>query len=255
MVDGVSVTPGNVAPSTVNQGRTLHHPRDSRRCLAMFSTVRHLTATIVGLNIPTLSHRKREARLRNTLKHANMRNAHLRKRTDLQIAKYVISTYLSGTAYELVMAQLVGSITKIRKRWSKNMRYCLSLYYKSPSTYRFLGNTFSIPSVRTLQKSVDTFQIYSEFSADLRSVLKKRVCTMSEKDILCNVCIDEMSLKCGFHYNVSKDRIDGFVNMDCGGSQEISKQALDFMATGLISNWKQPIGFLLVNPIYSQVGL
>ena len=69
---------------------------------------------------------------------------------------------------------------------------------------------------------------------------------MSEKDRLCNVCIDEMSLKCGLHYNVSKDRIDGFVNMDCGGSQEISKQALVFMATGLVSNWKQPIGFFLV---------
>ena len=67
-----------------------------------------------------------------------------------------------------------------------------------------------------------------------------------EKDRLCNVCIDEMSLKCGLHYNVSKDMIDGFVNMDCGGSQEISKQALVFMATGLASNWKQPIGFFLV---------
>ncbi len=76
----------------------------------MFSTVRHLTATTVDLHIPTLSHRRREARLRNKLKHANMLNAHLRKRTDLQIAKDVISAYLSGTAYVLVMAELVGSI-------------------------------------------------------------------------------------------------------------------------------------------------
>ena len=69
---------------------------------------------------------------------------------------------------------------------------------------------------------------------------------MSENDILCNVCSDDMSLKCGLHYNVSKDRIDGVVNMDCGGSQEISKQAFVFMATGLVSYWKQPIGFFLV---------
>ena len=152
--------------------------------------------------------------------------------TDLQIAKDVISTYLSGTAYELVMAQLDGSITKKRKRWSKNMKlYCLSLYYKSPSAYRFLRNTFSIPCVRTLQRIFDKFQIDCGFSADLLSVLKKRVSTMSEKDRLCNVCIDEMSLKCGLHYNVSK---------------EISKQALVFMVTGLASNWKQSIGFFLV---------
>ena len=76
----------------------------------MFSNVQHLTATIVDLNIPTLLHRRREARLRDKLKHDNMRNAHLRKRTDLQIAKDVISAYLSGTAYVLVMAELVGSI-------------------------------------------------------------------------------------------------------------------------------------------------
>ena len=59
--------------------------------------------------------------------------------------------------------------------------YCLSLYYKSPSAYRFLRNTFSIPSVRTLQRIFDKFQIDCGFSADLLSVLKKRVSTMSEK--------------------------------------------------------------------------
>ena len=183
--------------------------------------------------------------MKKKLKHANMRNAHLKKRTDLQIAKYLISTYLSGTAYELVMAQLVGSVSKRRKRWSKNVKlYCLSLYYKSPTAYRFLRKTFSIPSVRTLQRIFDKFQIDCGFSADMFSVLKKRVSTMSELDKLCNVCIDEMSLKCGLHYNVSKDRVNGFVNMDCGANQEISKQV--FMTTGLVSNLKQPIGFFLV---------
>ena len=153
MLYGVSVTPPNVAPYTVNHGRTLHQPRDSRMCLAcsVGPYCVAFTATIVDLNIPTLSHRRREARLRINLKHANMLNGHLRKRTDLQIAKYVISTYLSGTAYGLVMAQLVGSITNIRKRWSKTMKlYCLSLYYNNLRAYRFRRNTFSRPSVRTL---------------------------------------------------------------------------------------------------------
>ena len=48
------------------------------------------------------------------------------------------------------------------------MKYCLSLYYKSPSAYRFRRNTFSIPSVRTLQHFFDKFQIDCAFSADLR---------------------------------------------------------------------------------------
>ena len=54
MVCGVSVTSANVAPSTVTHGRNMHQPRDIRRCLAILSTERHLTATIVDLNVPTL---------------------------------------------------------------------------------------------------------------------------------------------------------------------------------------------------------
>ena len=54
MVCGVSVTSANVAPSTVTHGRNMHPPRDIRRCLAILSTERHLTATIVDLNVPTL---------------------------------------------------------------------------------------------------------------------------------------------------------------------------------------------------------
>ena len=51
---GDSVTSANVAPSTVNHGQILDQPRDIRKCLAMLSTVRHLTATIVEINVPTL---------------------------------------------------------------------------------------------------------------------------------------------------------------------------------------------------------
>ena len=54
MVCGVSVTSANVAPSTVTHGRNMHQPRDIRRCLAILSTERHLTATIVDLNVLTL---------------------------------------------------------------------------------------------------------------------------------------------------------------------------------------------------------
>ena len=54
MVCGVSVTSANVAPSTVTHGRNLHQPRNIRRCLAIRTTERHLTAIIVDLNVSTL---------------------------------------------------------------------------------------------------------------------------------------------------------------------------------------------------------
>ena len=54
MVCSVSVTSANVAPSTVTHGRNLHQPLDIRRCVAILSTLRHLTATIVDLNVANL---------------------------------------------------------------------------------------------------------------------------------------------------------------------------------------------------------
>ena len=42
-----------------------------------------------------------------------------------------------------------------------------------------------------------------------------------------------------------RDMIDGFEDIGSSGcSQGIGKQALVFMATGLFSNWKQPLDFL-----------
>ena len=109
-------------------------------------TTQSATPTKLRLRKQIAKHRRREARLRKKLKQANGLNAHLKKKTNmLQVAKDVIATHLSGTAYELVMAQLAGSVGR-RKRWSKNMKlYCLSLYYKSPTAYRFLRKTFFIP--------------------------------------------------------------------------------------------------------------
>lgn len=53
-----------------------------------------------------------------------------------------------------------------------------------------------------------------------------------------------MAVKAGISYNVCKDRIEGFENFgNIGVGQEVGKQALTFMATGIFSSWKQPLGY------------
>jgi len=124
--------------------------------------------------------------------------------------------------------------------------YCLCLYYKSPSAYRFLRKTFAIPCVRTLQRIFSNYVVDCGFSAGLFSVLKAKVATMKDAEKYCNICIDEMSVKAALSYNVPTDKITGFENMgSIGCGQGIGKQALVFMATGLFSNWKQPLGFFV----------
>ena len=194
-------------------------------------------------------YRKRASRWKKALTRANVVIAQLssKKHTDMDTAMCVIAKYLSGAAYHLVVAQLTISLKRNKKRWTKEMKlYCLSLYYKSPSAYRFLRKTFAVPSVRTLQRIFRNYIVECGFSTDLMSILKHKVANMSELEKSCSICLDEMSIKCALSYNATSDRIDGFENMgSIGCSQGIGKQALVFMATGLFSNWKQPLGFFI----------
>ncbi len=67
--------------------------------------------------------------------------------------------------------------------------YCLSLQ-KSERTSFSQKHLFYTLCQDTATFFFYKFQIDCGFAADLLSVLKKRVCTMSEKDIIvCNVCV------------------------------------------------------------------
>ena len=80
-------------------------------------------------------------------------------------------------------------------------------------------------------------------AATFNSAEDKTLKLMMEERRLYN----EMSIKCALSYNATRDRIDGFEYMGSGGcSQGIGKQALVFMATGLFSTWKQPLGFFYI---------
>ena len=120
----------------------------------------------------------------------------------------------------------------------------LGLYCKSPSAYRFMGNTFHLPSERTLQSNIGNLNIGCGFKWDYMEALRKRVDSMHDKEKCCIVTFDGMALKSKLQYSECQDIISGFVNLDEFGdsSAEIAKQALQFMVRGISSRWKQPIG-------------
>ena len=193
-------------------------------------------------------YRKLASRWKKALTRAKVVIAQLssKKHTDMDTTMCVIAKHLSGPAYHLVMAQLTISLKRNKKRWTKEMKlYCLSLYYKSPSAYRFRRKTFAVPSVRTLQRIFRNYFVECGFSTELMSILKHKVANMSELEKSCSICLHEMSIKCALSYNATRDMIDGFEDMGSSGcSQGIGKQASLFMATGFFSNWKQPLDFL-----------
>ena len=123
--------------------------------------------------------------------------------------------------------------------------YCLSLSYKSPTTYRYMRKTFSLPSVRTLQRMFQGGHIYCGFVDGFFQIMQEKVSRMPELHKYCTLSLDEMSIKAGLSYNSNQDCMLGFENYGTCSSQNIGKQALAFMVSGLFAHWKQPLGFFI----------
>ena len=71
---------------------------------------------------------------------------------------------------------------------------------------------------------------------------------MSESGKLCTLPMDEVSLKANLQYDQAKDEVVGVEDFGDGErSNKVATAALVFMARGIKENWKQPLGYVLVN--------
>ena len=77
---------------------------------------------------------------------------------------------------------------------------------------------------------------------------------MPHTDCQCAVTFDDISLKSALSYNPQHDVIEGFENFgELGQSKYMATHALVFMARGLSSKWKQPVGYLSSGPITGKI--
>ena len=78
--------------------------------------------------------------------------------------------------------------------------------------------------------------------------IQQKVAHMNDMEKLCTLCIDEISLKSHLYYSIPADKIIGLE--DFGGgyrSNKIATSALTILIRSISGNWKQPIGYALVN--------
>jgi hypothetical protein len=120
---------------------------------------------------------------------------------------------------------------KKRMRWSVQMKlFCLQLHYKSPSAYRFMCQTFTLPTAETLVKFVNgsVGRMQPGFSSTMFNIIRLRVKDLSVWDRQCSLVFDEISLKSELTYNKYFDRIIGFTE-----NGHVGTHALVFMVRGL----------------------
>lgn len=171
-----------------------------------------------------------------------------RLRAKLKVKNRIQSTTQFRSEVSKTLSEMQTRPEGNKKKWSKKEKeFCMSLFYKSPSTYIFLrrqGVVLASPStIRSwLAKSNCLPGLCPEVFEELK--VKFKNATIQEKS--CVVCFDEMSIMRSLEYSKKYDLVEGFE--DLGRNQRknaLANYVLVFMVRGLYKSWKMPVAYFL----------
>ncbi|CAI6347674.1 unnamed protein product [Macrosiphum euphorbiae] len=102
-----------------------------------------------------------------------------------------------------------------KKPWTQaEKNVATSIYFKSPSTYRFMRrNKIVLPGVTSIQRWLKSLMYLPGFVTEYNSQLTLMSKVMTEQEKKCVVLIDEMSIKACLEYNKSLDFIEGYEDL------------------------------------------
>lgn len=135
---------------------------------------------------------------------------------------------------------------KKRKPWkSTEKKVALSLYYKSPSAYKYLRkNGIVLPGECTVRRWLNSINYATGFSEKYLEQIKLKISDMSYDGKKCVILLDEVSIMKSLEYNKIIDEIEGFEDLgSIGRTQKLGSHALVIMVRGLIKNWKFPFSY------------
>ncbi|QQP50954.1 Uncharacterized protein FKW44_012133, partial [Caligus rogercresseyi] len=123
------------------------------------------------------------------LKNKAIKRLQQRKRTKpttLANVEQIISAmepYLTKVQHSLISIQLRAAVGKVKRCYNKEFKtFAVSVYYKSPSCYRFLSTKFKLPAVSTIQSWMSNLLVNEGFCPNLLRLLELRCRSLEEKD-------------------------------------------------------------------------
>lgn len=119
--------------------------------------------------------------------------------------------------------------------------FALKLYFTSPKTYKVMQSVLNLPSISTLYRLLIPSK--TQLCENLIIALKIKVDTMTDEQKQCAVCIGTMDLKAHLDYDLEKDQIIGFHDVDGALRLEPAQTALIVMVRGIFHNWKQAVAY------------
>lgn len=144
-----------------------------------------------------------------------------------------------------IFTQLQLRETKMKpkgRRFTLNEKLMsLSLYKRSPKSYRLLAKMFVLPCRKTLSNMLTSIPINTGVDPTLIKLLKENVKNLKRKHRFFSILFDEISLSASLQYNSSEGTIYGFEENSSGRTQQFADHSLVFMVRGIVKNFKQPI--------------
>lgn len=178
------------------------------------------------------------AKLKKNLKNAR----HLFKNKNILIS----SSFLSTDSQTLIQMQIRQSIS--RKPWTNlEQDFSLRLYYKSPSTYKFLRRTkINLLGLATIKRWVGACKFKPGFNHNLYKQIKLKVSSMTHEETFCTLIFDEMKIKRFLEYSKILDIVEGYEDLGTfSRTSAMACQAMVFMIRGIYSSWKLPVSYFL----------
>jgi hypothetical protein len=159
-----------------------------------------------------------------------------------EIGKHVTGDRFNFIAHQLKMANKPPKA----KRYSDEIKLLsLSLYNSGPKAYAYLSDIFNLPSKTSLKNWLKNLSSSPGFLPETFNALEQRMKFMSERDKVCALLFDEITLKKNLQYDRYRDSIVGFEDFaHIGRSDKYAGSALVFMLRGLAANWSQPVGYV-----------
>ncbi|KAL4113524.1 hypothetical protein QTP88_017136 [Uroleucon formosanum] len=111
-------------------------------------------------------------------------------------------------------------------------QFALTIWFFGPKVYRFLKSAWCLPTIRTLQRVSERWEINAGFNNFVFEILKLKLKIMSDESKQCVMCIDEMSLKSFVYYHIKKDVIHGLHDTGFIKTDELVKSVMVIMIRG-----------------------
>lgn len=141
-----------------------------------------------------------------------------------------------------------------QRRYSEKMRkFATTLYYQSPRAYEYVASIFPMPSRQTIRTWLKVIDAWPGFTSEALNHLKTSFQSKNEREQLCCLMLDGMSIRKRCEMDTKTGRLIGYV--DLGNSQNpldtddssLAGDALVLMAVGVAAPWKIPFGYFLNN--------